>query len=176
MAEDTASPDFDFNPIPLRDRIDGWSPEKQVEFIAALAETGCVNDACRRVGMSKEGAYRLKRHMDGMSFRVAWDAALNHAIKRLSDEAMSRAIYGVPVPHYYKGEVVGEHRKYDERLTQFLLRYRAPQHYGKILDQCEGAYSDEQLATYLARVMVIVGSEILGQPNAKKAKVTGDVV
>jgi hypothetical protein len=40
----------------------------------------------------------------------------------------------VPVPHYYKGELVGEHRRYDERLTQFLLRYRDPLRYAKSLE------------------------------------------
>lgn len=37
----------------------------------------------------------------------------------------SRAIHGVPVPHYYKGELVGEHRRYNDRLAMFVMN-----HYG----------------------------------------------
>ncbi len=48
-----------FTPIPLRARHDGWTAEKQIAFIEALAETACVDHACRRVGMSDSSAYRL---------------------------------------------------------------------------------------------------------------------
>jgi hypothetical protein len=37
-----------FDPVALRRRTDGWTPDKQTDFIAALAETGCVEEACRR--------------------------------------------------------------------------------------------------------------------------------
>jgi hypothetical protein len=139
----SASPVPKFAPVRVRRRHDGWTPERQTQFIKALAECGCVADACRRVGMSSESAYALRRHYDAQAFRLAWDAALDYAIRRLSDAAFSRAIHGVPVPHYYKGELVGEHRRYDERLTQFLLRYRDPLRYAKSLDkeQYDGATS-----------------------------------
>jgi hypothetical protein len=65
-----------FNPVPLRHRRDGWTPERQVAFIRALAECGCVLEACRRVGMSSESAYKLARRPDAQSFRVAWTRAL----------------------------------------------------------------------------------------------------
>ena len=42
---------LDFDPVPLRYRRDGWTPDKQELFIRALAETCCVEDACRRVKM-----------------------------------------------------------------------------------------------------------------------------
>ncbi|KTE10071.1 hypothetical protein [Sphingopyxis sp. H115] len=40
----------DFVPGSPRERRDGWTPEKQVEFIDALGECGCVT-ACERVGL-----------------------------------------------------------------------------------------------------------------------------
>ncbi|MGQ0661362.1 hypothetical protein [Sphingosinicella sp.] len=126
-----------FDPVPLRYRHDGWTPERQVLFIRALAESGCVRDACRSVGMSPESAYALARREDAQSFRVAWELALDNAVRRIADEAISRCINGVPVPHFYKGEQVGEHRRYDDRLAMFLLRYRNPHRYGRHLDRLE---------------------------------------
>lgn len=113
-----------FTPLDLRSRHDGWTAEKQIAFIEALAETACVESACRRVGMSDSSAYQLRRRPCGASFRRAWDAALDYALHRLEQAALSRALNGVPRPVFYKGEQVGEWREYDERLTMFLLRFR----------------------------------------------------
>ena len=52
-----------FTPVPrLADRSNGWKPEVQRAFIEALAETGSVKAACRRVGRADHGAYALRRH------------------------------------------------------------------------------------------------------------------
>lgn len=53
-----------FTPVFTRNRHDGWTKQKQVGFIDALAETACVTDACRAVGMSTESAYTLRRRYD----------------------------------------------------------------------------------------------------------------
>lgn len=127
----------EFGPVPLRYRHDGWVPDRQLAFIEALTESGCVDEAARAVGMSRNSAYALRRRHDAQAFRLAWDAALDHAITRLSDAAMSRAIHGVAVPVFHKGEQIGERRHYDERLTMFLLRYRDPARYGKWLDKTQ---------------------------------------
>lgn len=84
-------------------------------------------------------------------FRAAWENALALAIRRISDGAFSRALHGVVVPHYYKGEVVGEHRRYDERLTMFLLRYRDPMRYAKSLDRLHFRGDAECVADDLER-------------------------
>ena len=51
---------FAFDPVPLRARLDGWTAERQVAFIRALAESACVAEACRAVKMSKRSAYMLR--------------------------------------------------------------------------------------------------------------------
>lgn len=135
-AEDEAG-DFAFEPVPLRYRHDGWLPDKQLEFIERLAECGCVDEACRAVGMSRESAYALRRRSDAQAFRLAWRAAKDVMVERLDDSAMARAINGVPVPIFHNGEQVGERRHFDERLTMFLLRYRDPGRYGRWLDRME---------------------------------------
>lgn len=125
----------DFTPVPLRPRHDGWTAERQIAFIEALAETACVEEACRRVGMSDSSAYRLRRSPRGAPFRQAWDAALDYALHRLEQAALSRALHGVPRPIFYKGEQVGEWREYDERLTLFLLNNRRRARFGKWIRQ-----------------------------------------
>lgn len=136
MSDDPEEPaDPPFEPVPVRPRHDGWTPDKQIEFIEALAESGCVEDAAKSVGMGIASAYRLRCRADAIHFRMAWDAALQVGISRLSDAAMSRAIHGVTVPVFYKGEQIGERKHYDERLTMFLLRYRDMTKYGKWIDR-----------------------------------------
>lgn len=65
-----------FLPVPLRARADGWSEERQAAFIGLLAETGCVAEAARRVGLSRVAAYQLRRRTGAESFAHAWDAVL----------------------------------------------------------------------------------------------------
>jgi hypothetical protein len=126
---------LEFEPVPVRPRHDGWTAERQIAFIEALTETACVDEACRRVGMSDTSAYKLRSSYRGREFRRAWDAALDCTIHRLEQSAVSRAINGVARPIFYKGEQVGEWRYFDERLTMFLMRSRRPKRYGKWLDR-----------------------------------------
>lgn len=80
--------------------------------------------------MASEGAYALRRADEAESFRNAWCAAQSHGIQRLTDIAIDRAIEGVPVPVFHKGEQVGEKRWYNDRLLMFLLKHHLPGHYG----------------------------------------------
>lgn len=141
----------EFVPASPRERRDGWTPEKQVAFIDALGECGCVTEACERVGLSPSTAYRLRRRVDAYSFRAAWDAALDYAIRRLSDAAFSRALHGVARPVWFQGEQIGERRYYDERLTMFLLRYRDPDTYGAWRDRREPRRRPDAQAVALGR-------------------------
>nr|WP_137676509.1 hypothetical protein [Parerythrobacter lutipelagi] len=65
-----------FHAVPGRSRADGWTPLRQAEFIGELAETRSVAEAARRVGMTRETAYRLRQRKWSESFCAAWDAAL----------------------------------------------------------------------------------------------------
>lgn len=159
-----------FNPVKLRYRRDGWTPERQVAFVTALAECGCVIEACGRVGMSSESAYELARRPDAQSFRVAWEIAMDNAVRRVGDNAFGRALHGVSIPHYYKGELVGEHRRYDERLTMFILRYRDPLRYGRHLDRADFRGNIEEKAILLedalGQVRLDAEREAAGLPRA----------
>jgi hypothetical protein len=123
-----------FSPVPLRPRSDGWTAERQVGFVEALAASANVEAACRAVGMSTSAAYALRARPEAAAFREAWQQALDYAVHRLAEAALDRAINGVATPVFYKGEQVGERRRYDERLTQFLLRLRDPDRFGSWRD------------------------------------------
>ena len=72
-----------FEPAQLRPRYDGWTAEKQIHFIEALAATKCVDEACRRVGMSDTSAYELRNRPCGRAFAKAWDIALDYQLDRV---------------------------------------------------------------------------------------------
>jgi hypothetical protein len=119
-----------FTPVPReKDRSNGWKPEVQRAFIEALADTGSVKAACRAVGRADHGAYRLRRQPGAEEFAAAWQAALDHGIKRIEDVAMERALNGVEVPVYSYGKLVGTRRVYNDRLLMFMLRNRAPERF-----------------------------------------------
>jgi len=146
--EDFCGPEFE--PAHPRRRHDGWTATRQAEFIQALAESVCVADACRAVGMSERSAYALRARADAISFRNAWDTALDYGVRRLSDAVLSRAINGVAVPVFFQGQQIGEKRYYDERLAMFLLRCRDPLRYGKWLDRRDYSGHPEGSALELA--------------------------
>jgi len=115
-----------FDPVPrLRDRHDGWTPQRQRAFIAALADCGSVRTAANMVNMSSESAYALRRHPAAAGFRDAWQAAQAMGVLRLKDEAFDRAMNGELVPVMSGGKLAGFRRKRNDRLLMFILR-----HYG----------------------------------------------
>jgi hypothetical protein len=154
--------------VPLRPRRDGWTPERQVAFLDALAASGCVAEACAAVGLSRQAAYALRVRPEAQQFRMGWDAALDLGIRRLADACFTRAIEGTPVPHYYQGEVVGEHRRYDNRLAMFLLRYRDPLRYAASLDQMVYSGHPEGAGVRFARARNAVADEATALPDGEQ--------
>lgn len=161
------SPDRpDFTPVPVRWRHDGWTPGRQLSFLIALSDTANVAAACRVVNMTPQSAYRLCNHLDAVSFRQAWDIAMDRGTRRLADEARVRALEGVVVPIFYKGEQVGERRVFNERLTMFLLRMHDPVRYGSWRDRVD---SYEQLPDGNARLFREAMRRVLEDAQADAA-------
>lgn len=121
-----------FTPVPRQSpRHDGWTEERQIAFIEALADTGSVEAASRAVGMSARGAYHLRRQSGAESFRAAWEAALQLGVARIEDVVMDRALNGVEEPVYSYGKLIGTRRRYNDRLLMFILRNRAPERFAE---------------------------------------------
>lgn len=110
---------------------------RQAAFLGALAETGSVSEAARRVGMARETAYRLRARPDGQSFAAAWDAALGRESsggrKVTAEERARRATTGLLQLHFYRGRHVATRRKPDNsalrghlaQLDRALARFEA---------------------------------------------------
>jgi hypothetical protein len=75
-------------------RHDGWTPERQRDFLEHLAISGLVRDAAKAAGMSHEAAYKLRNRASGAAFKLGWDAALHLSRISLADALMERAIAG----------------------------------------------------------------------------------
>ena len=123
-----------FHPVPARARTDGWTPERQADFIGWLAQTGSVQEACAMTGMGREGAYRLRRRPGASGFAAAWDAALGKphlpvdlsSAKATGLPASYRSKQGLIVIVMYQGRYRAKHRKVDNNalLQDVAKRYR----------------------------------------------------
>jgi hypothetical protein len=110
-----------FEPVPLRYREDGLTPERQRAYVEALADTGVAREAAARIGVSEQAINRVRRRADARSFDRACEAAHIMGARRLRSIAWERAIEGALKGHYYHGERVSEERVYDNRLLIYLL-------------------------------------------------------
>jgi hypothetical protein len=100
---------------------DRWTAPKMAAFLRQLSATHSVSAAARSVGMSRQSAYRLRSRLKGGAFDLAWDVAFHHSYDNLAHAALERALNGVEVPVFHRGEQVGSYRRFDERLTVALL-------------------------------------------------------
>lgn len=86
----------------------------RIAFLEALAVSGSVRSAARRVRISHQSVYRARR--SSAPFGRAWDAAMviarGQAEALLADYAMS----GVEEEVWYHGEIVGTRRRVSDRL------------------------------------------------------------
>jgi hypothetical protein len=117
-------------PVRRKPRADGWTPQRQIDFIASLAHTGCVEHAAQDAGMSVRSCYRLRSAPGAESFARAWDVALQHASRRLVDLAFDRAIRGTDEPVFdSQGNCTGRRMRQNDRLLMFLLRAYMPERF-----------------------------------------------
>lgn len=122
-----------FHPVPVRPRGDGWTPQRQAQFIGMLAQTGSVLAAAQAVGIGRESAYRLRRRPGSAGFAAAWDAALKKPHKRV-DLASTKATGLDPARRFasgliqvivYRGKFTACYRKED---INALLQHDARLH------------------------------------------------
>lgn len=120
--------DAGFAPPPAGSRSNGrtprhteWTRARMAGFLRELAASQSVSHAAKAVGMSRQSAYRLRDRLVNTPFALGWDVALEAGMHQLAHAMMDRAVNGVEVPHYYKGEIVGTSRHYDERLAIWMM-------------------------------------------------------
>src|SRR5205814_3521891 len=115
---------LEFTPVPRKTkRIDGWSPERQRAYIAALSATGSKRRAALAIGMQPFGVDQLLKAEGSDSFKAAHYRAMaiaeaNGSMKLASgvaDAAASQAQLAPPsrlrgLPSPLEGEGRGEGR------------------------------------------------------------------
>ncbi|WP_162925290.1 hypothetical protein [Aurantiacibacter odishensis] len=122
-----------FHPAPLRSRRDGWTVDRQCNFLGHLYLTGCVSSSACAAGMSRMSAYRLRRRKDATSFAHAWDFVLNRTgndrtardvdWRKVTDEELFRRLQaGLFAPLIHRGKVCGMRQKADNCALLRLLR------------------------------------------------------
>jgi hypothetical protein len=137
-------------------RHDGWSPELKSRFLAALAEKGNVRAAAARCGRSAQSAY-LQRRRDPW-FARGWAGALIHAHEHSVQVLADRALDGVEEPVFYRGELVGTRRRYDNRLLlahiarldQLVACYEQARHDAGRFDELLAIVAGEEVPTTMA--------------------------
>jgi len=110
-----------------RNRLAGWSAERQRYFLATLAETGSVHLASSAARLSARSAYKLRTRSP--AFAAAWDIALQLAVGRLSAIVFDRAINGRVEQVFSDGELVAERRLPSDKLLTWLLARLDPKRF-----------------------------------------------
>lgn len=109
--------------MPTRGRRDGWTVQRQVDFIGMLAETGSVMGACEAVGISRKSAYKLRARPQAESFAAAWDAALGGPIRKVTVTDLAfLAYHGLVQPVFFRGKYRGSRRKPDDSALLRLMK------------------------------------------------------
>ena len=130
MSPDAATQDdplADYVPVArARPNRTGWTADRQRQFLTALAESGCISEACHQAGITARSAYRLRAHPAGTAFAAAWDQALRFASSRLLTLAYERAVRGAVREQWRDDKLVSETREPSDKLLIFLLDRLAP--------------------------------------------------
>ena len=114
---------------PLRHRFDGFTAEKRARFFKAFRKSGCVADAARCAGVSRNTVMRWRRKAPG--FAEAMEAARGLAAVELEMIAWRRATIGVPERTYRNGELVSEKVRPSDAMLRLLLQGAKPGKYGR---------------------------------------------
>jgi hypothetical protein len=67
---------LDFDPVPRKQRVNGWDADAQRAFIALLATTGSKRRAALAIGRNAFGVDQLLKDPRGDSFRAAFERAM----------------------------------------------------------------------------------------------------
>jgi AcrR family transcriptional regulator len=125
--ESEPPPEEEFDSEGRRLRHDAFTARRRHDFLKALAKGGCVEDACRAVGVSTTTLYRHQQE-DSNFLRQCLTAARMCAFP-VELTAWERAVDGVDQEFACGGEV-HVRRRYSDGLLRLLLQGSNPKKYG----------------------------------------------
>jgi len=111
-------------------RHDGFTPEKRKRFLKTLAKTGCISDAARVAGISRNTAGRWRRK-DG-AFAKECGAAIEMAGSHVEVLAWERGVTGIEEPIYHYGKLVGTRIKRSDCIFRMLLMASNGKKFGRM--------------------------------------------
>lgn len=113
-----------------RPKKDGFTIDKQEEFIQHLARNGNITSAAEKVGVSRKTVYYAQKKSD--AFAKAMKEAREKAYDRLEAAAWEKAMEGKKIAEKRdeNGNVVSERYDYSDRLHKFLLEANKPEKFG----------------------------------------------
>lgn len=120
FAELAADPEIaallDFEPVPMKQRVNGWDADAQRAFVALIATTGSKLHAAEAIGRHTGGLKRMLERPDAAGFAEAIEAALALAARRSGKFlAASVAVAHRADPHVQApGQVVNEYDEYED--------------------------------------------------------------
>jgi hypothetical protein len=109
------------------------SPSREAEFLEALAAGWSVKKAAETIGVARRTAYGWRGEDE--DFARLWDDAVEAGTDLMEDEAIRRAVEGVPRPVFYQGQIVGSITEYSDFLLDRQLRARRKDKYSDRQEQ-----------------------------------------
>jgi hypothetical protein len=106
---------------------------REAEFLDALAAGWSVKKAAEAIGIARRTAYDWKKENE--DFAKRWDDAAEAGTDLLEDEAVRRAVEGVPRPVFYQGQIVGSIQEYSDFLLMAQLKARRRKKYSDRQEQ-----------------------------------------
>lgn len=100
-----------------------------VAICARVRETGVKYKSCEEFGLGGSWVVKRIREMSEAGepeWAELWDQSLELFADELEIEMHRRAVHGVDEPVFYKGEVVGEVRKFSDQLAITLAKATRP--------------------------------------------------
>ena len=156
-----------FDPVPRKtQRADGWTPERQRAFIAALTVTGSKRQAATAIGMAPFGIDQMFRSDGSDSFRAAYDRAMEIAAVNGSMRIAS-GVADAAARNAFLGNARGQQARNAQLTPPSRLRGLPPP------DDREPALTEEQSFALLENLF----RKFVGKVAAeRKARLAGEVV
>jgi len=107
-----------------------WTPARKKKFLKLLQDSGGnVSRACRDIGLSSRGAYKMKDR--NKAFSDQWDEIAEAGTDDLIEEARRRAYHGIDKPIYHQGFKVDTIKEYSDTLLIFMIKAKRPEYKDK---------------------------------------------
>ena len=109
--------------------------ERQQGFLDAYQVTGQVKPAAARAGCSRELHYGALRTSE--TYQEEFSLVQQRLAAELEEALWQRAVYGVKIPKFYRGELIGYEIRYSDTLLMTLLEARDPEKFGGIREELQ---------------------------------------